>query len=369
MKRPSQHTPCTSALARKTLGLVVVAAITGGCLHLGAAPSSVVGRLSTTGSVQFVNWLNLSVGPESIGGTLWDRAATGSIEVEPVGILLNITAGGSFLAGFLEPDTTYRLHVKVHHQTATFDVSTLPRRHYWADAEKALIQPGSHLSSGCTLAFILRTSTNDTLYALTAGHCVTIDEHYSIVLHDAQGRPSKWINLGYRTRVPADDTLASDDWGLIRIDNESRDLVSPSVMYWGGPSGVAQPARLQQGATVCYIGWGTSDLSTGFATHRCAEINSSQYHENNSTGLQGVAIPGDSGAPSILAESGEAVSIVTAIGGGLPPPQIVGPSLCHIMRVLNEQTPAFRLATAPIVKRDVDPHVKASSLYPLNKQC
>src|SRR5690349_11403364 len=108
----------------------------------------------------------------------------------------------------------------------------------------AQIQPGAPLTDPtqfpddtlpysfhrCTMGFILADQHN-TLYMVTAGHCVT-----------KQGaRTYDETNHAFGTVVFRLQS-GTDDMALVKIDRARYKDVSPSVRDWGGPTGVATSA-------------------------------------------------------------------------------------------------------------------------------
>lgn len=181
------------------------------------------------------------------------------------------------------------------------------------------IRPGGLMSApvGCTFNFVFESTTDDTLYIGTAGHCVNEGSRVS-----AEGVGE----FGTVVFSVADGFGA--DFALIRIDDDRTDEVSPTVATWGGPVAVDDGDSLP-GETLYETGW-------GIATDARKETRNRVHVENAQTmgfvSWDGVGSGGDSGAP-ILDSEGEALAVHTH--GLTPIAGVVSEIGTHVPRALS----------------------------------
>lgn len=98
-------------------------------------------------------------------------------------------------------------------------------------------QPPFPSVSGCTANFVFQTTAGafdktQQLYIGTAGHCVEDGADVQAVVVGPGGTEPVLLTIG---TVVVDS--ASPDFALISIDTALNDWVSPSMAYWGGPTG------------------------------------------------------------------------------------------------------------------------------------
>jgi hypothetical protein len=117
------------------------------------------------------------------------------------------------------------------------------------------IRPGSWLQIGdanCTASFVLR-DTLSRLYITTAGHCTeSIGQRAAIkegVLIAALGE-----SVEFGTVVA--HWPQGLDAALIRIDEDKYDLVNPTMIGWGGPTGLVTEIPEGPIVRVLHYGWG-----------------------------------------------------------------------------------------------------------------
>lgn len=104
------------------------------------------------------------------------------------------------------------------------------------------------------------------------------------------------------------------DFALIRIDPAREQDVQPAVRFFGGPTGVAQPAETSVGDVISAYGQGRPDLSTptgprtGYLLDDSDRVFSSTVPESG----------GDSGMPYVHAATGKALGVnaICLCGGG-----------------------------------------------------
>lgn len=189
---------------------------------------------------------------------------------------------------------------------------------------RAPIQPGADIvvegGTSCTLNFVF-AAPNGTLYAGTAGHCVgEVGNPALVKTEDEQlphGNPifavspdrAEFGRVVFRIGSLGGEVLT--DFGLIRIHEDWRDRVDPTVRSWGGPSGDGRP---EPGTKVYFHGHGAGfslaeptrgrvgvveEVQAGLFGVRLVDA---QFHN-------GPSVQGDSGTP-VVDESGRAVGII-----------------------------------------------------------
>ena len=185
----------------------------------------------------------------------------------------------------------------------------------------------------CTMGFILADRIN-TLYMITAGHCVT---RKGARVHSETGEAIGTVAFTLQS--------GTDDIALVHIDRARYKQVSPSVRDWGGPTGVSTPAGVKQFDQLKFSGFSfilgdiaqtrarTGLLISQDAIHYLADTSASE---------------GDSGAPFIDARTGQAVGIVRDFGlTDVPPVTDDGPTVQRILSLLSKAGYRLHLKTAP----------------------
>jgi hypothetical protein len=116
------------------------------------------------------------------------------------------------------------------------------------------IRPGAWIQLGtadCTAAFVLRDATG-ALYLTTAGHCTTAPGQRASYTSDA-------AVAALATPEPFGTVVANWPQGLdaalIRIDADEYANVNPSMIGWGGPTGLVTSAP-PDGTQTRHYGWG-----------------------------------------------------------------------------------------------------------------
>lgn len=190
-------------------------------------------------------------------------------------------------------------------------------------------------TSWCTLGFILESTTNASVYAVTAGHCLdSLEANGTLYLEDGtpfadvaahvyESDGETLIDLGWAT------TNTSDwiDWGMMKIRPEMVPHVSAKVTHWTGPTALSGEGALAEGDTICY--YGHRAIPRYIQKHRCAsfwmydEDTEENQHDEVRSWIVGsgapdgepvvvdYGYPGDSGAPVVDYRTGEAVGIHT----------------------------------------------------------
>lgn len=205
-----------------------------------------------------------------------------------------------------------------------------PRDHDFAfEACTGSIRPGAMMSSpGCTYSFVLEDAAG-ALYIGTAGHCVS--------------------RVGQRVATPGVGTFGTVltrwalnvDYALIKIDDDKRAFVNPTLCAWGGPVG-ADPGDRPRFDVLLEYGW-------GFATSATPQTRTRVLLEAQNTGNEiawiGVGSGGDSGGPIVSVE-GYAVGSHTR---GITPLAGVafeaGPTFARMLASGRTAVPSLELVT------------------------
>ncbi|MBO0829043.1 MAG: trypsin-like serine protease [Streptosporangiales bacterium] len=181
-----------------------------------------------------------------------------------------------------------------------------------AAAASHVIQPGSSITMGgsyCTLNWIYNGagSRSGTVYAGTAGHCVT-------------GRGQK-ISLASGSLGSAVETIGAVaykskalDFALIRLYSSVRSQVNPAMAgHPAIPSGVASTAETNVGDVCQFSGHGVAtDATTPTQQQRVGVLVSNTRAQHY---CDGVVTPGDSGGPvGDVTAGNQALGIVNTVG-------------------------------------------------------
>jgi hypothetical protein len=213
----------------------------------------------------------------------------------------------------------------------------------WADLATATIRPGVQVfidGSQCTSNFLFTSPDNLTVYLGFAAHCATANDPNSA--DDGCDPASEPLAIGTRVEVEGADhpaTLAYTSWGTMQAGGESgsdeclyndfafaeldpRDALkaNPAMLFFGGPTAVADPAGV--GMLDKVVTYGDSGLRAGLSTlspHEGYVVftpGSGGWTTEIYTLPQG--IPGDSGSGVLLAGDGSALGVlvtISALGG------------------------------------------------------
>lgn len=240
---------------------------------------------------------------------VWPGFPASRITVLEAGLVLfesSVDANGT-LVPFLEPGRTYEIAFYDEEPRSSrrpsesspvgktiFSTPTNSRSY----SQVPLVQPGIALTTvdgSCTLGFLARDATNESIYAITAGHCADLNE--TVFLGDR--------DTPFGEVIIKDD--GSSDWAIIRIHDPAN--VAPNVGNHAAPNGMRAADGLEIGDMLCAMG---QSILAAAVAERCGPLlgHSSQGFDH------GIPVySGDSGSP-VLAQDGAAVGIVTAVGFG-----------------------------------------------------
>ncbi len=143
----------------------------------------------------------------------------------------------------------------------------------WPSIEDAVIRPGVKIVEGttsgdCTANFVFSTPDNRTLYLGTASHChmgAAIGDPVTIASGVVTGTLvyCAWGAVDNSTICPSKNPLDegwANDFALVELPEDSRSLVHPALMHWGGPTGILNSTP---GANVHVLNFGNSSLRDG----------------------------------------------------------------------------------------------------------
>lgn len=132
----------------------------------------------------------------------------------------------------------------------------------WPALDEAVIRPGvkivagpiqtdvgpvGELSGQCTANFVFSTPDNHTLYLGTASHCfantAAIGDPVSIAGGAVTGTLAycSWGTVDETDTCPSktqNDEGWANDFALVQLPVEARNLVHPALLHWGGPTGI-----------------------------------------------------------------------------------------------------------------------------------
>jgi hypothetical protein len=257
------------------------------------------------------------------------------------------------------------------------NVSGPPRT--WADLGAATIRPGVQViadGSQCTSNFLFTSPDNATVYVGFAAHCVTRNDPNSA--DDGCDPSSEPLPIGTRIEVEGaqhDATLAYTSWGsmqenggnsadecryndfaLAALDPRDAERANPAMLFFGGPTALADPADV--GTLDKVLTYGDSGLRAGLAAlspHEGYVVfspGSGGWTTEIYTAPQG--IPGDSGSGVILGGSdGRALGVLVTISYAGGSNGVT--TLANAVAYAAESGVPVQLATAPMLDSGVLP--------------
>lgn len=215
----------------------------------------------------------------------------------------------------------------------------------WTPARNAAITPGIQtITDGggqCTTNFVF-TDARHRVYLGQAAHCARLEEGTNdcrtptqplgtrvvfttgATTYDA-GEPIAEGRLAYsswrtmrRLGVGKGTLCSYNDFALVRVPRAARELVNPSVPFWGGPTGLTQTG-LASGEHV--YGFGRSSLrEEGSAYSRQAAVAFSDQATtrgwSHTISSRSPGLPGDSGS-AFVDDEGKAVGTLSTLSFGI----------------------------------------------------
>jgi hypothetical protein len=188
----------------------------------------------------------------------------------------------------------------------------------------------------CTLTFIFRDSRRRLYTGTTAEKdCVP---RVGARVYDENGR-------AFGTAVFREYRAPSMSFTLIRIDRSRYRNVDPSVLGWGGPTGVASRTSVKRGTVILFAGHGFVEGDLKQTQPRAGILAS---YDGSAFTADSLAELGDSGGPVIDAATGHAVGMISKFGLFQQPPTTdIGPAIERILADLARHGFRLRLVTAP----------------------
>jgi hypothetical protein len=188
------------------------------------------------------------------------------------------------------------------------------------------IRPGQWMQypADCTFSFVVADQSGR-LYITSAGHCV-----------DFTGQAVRTRDLGEIGFVRAwRFTDVGQDFALIQIHPHMYEHVDPTMIGWGGPTGLLTTTP-PAGTTLRHYGFGSATWMDHSTRCRSAVTTGSSwstttYHQH------GVVLWGDSGSPTMTA-AGLAVGINTHLSLNPAAGQSSGTRFTHALAQLSQMT-------------------------------
>ena len=180
----------------------------------------------------------------------------------------------------------------------------------------------------CTSNFVFTSGGN--FYIGTAGHCGNVGSQVTMLF-----LPVGLVDIGNIVYSTGDAGIGHD-FALISIHPDLNQYVSPSLAYWGGPTGVYTGTGPE---VVEHAGWGLV-VGTGGTPRAGLGVE----WTSNEWIFEGLITPGDSGSGAVVL-GGQAAGNIThiAVNGGMIPPVFnAGTSMTKIMQLIGS---GYQLAT------------------------
>lgn len=188
-----------------------------------------------------------------------------------------------------------------------------------AATDHDVLQPGDSLGGYCTLNFVFDGAGDR--YIGTAGHCV-----------DAGDRASN-PDIGEFGTVIYDSSVP--DFALIDVDDSVEPQLAASLDgHPDSPTGVATPEDTSPGDVLRMSGYGVGVSATEPTREERRSVLVD--HTDETYDSSGPIVNGDSGAPFVVSDSGEALGIVSRYNFfDVPPTTDVGPTVDYILSSLH----------------------------------
>lgn len=209
------------------------------------------------------------------------------------------------------------------------------------------IRPGGWVQvsgSDCTLSFVLR-DTQGRLYITTAAHCANLGARASLT-HDA-------LVAAAATPEPFGTVVATWPGGLdaalIRIDPEDYPKVNPTLIGWGGPTGLAT-GTIPVGTETLHHGWG---WVTWYEQQTRCRKGTLESGSGSTWWTEELGGGGDSGSAMMLADGralgivdwARDVEVVPGTGGAFYAMSLGGVRMDAVITRLNQQGWGLSLVT------------------------
>ena len=194
-----------------------------------------------------------------------------------------------------------------------------------------IILTHGNVTSLCTSNFVFKNGPD--FFIGTAGHCGAVGDQVTMLY-----LPAGLVDIGNVVKSTGDAGIGND-FALISIHPNLYPDVSPSLAYWGGPTGVYTGSGP---AVVMHAGWGVV-IGTG-GTPR---VGIGTSFTPNEWRFIGAITPGDSGSGARVS-GGEAAGNIThiSVGTGNLLADAAGTSMSKILQILGG---GYQLATCSAI--------------------
>ncbi len=184
----------------------------------------------------------------------------------------------------------------------------------WGDREGAVVRPGAPIEGGCVFNWLF-TDENGGAYVGTAAHCT------DLLARVRAGESGEVVGTVVFDSEDVDRADPRLDFSLIELDRSAVRLSHPAMLGFDGPGGVVSSSGIMAGDAVGFYGHGQvfgDEEATRDRTGVVVSVDEQEYRADMP------ATSGDSGAPVLHLQTGQALGMVSRFG---------------IMDVLEQQVP------------------------------
>ncbi len=214
-------------------------------------------------------------------------------------------------------------------EPASLDATTTPSPApvTWGEPDDALVRPGTFVLTGfiagnpgtpfpwsreglCTASFVLTDPSEVRVYVSIAAHCVE-DVELGEELELVPGVNATLAYSSFHTMdalgVEDEEMLWQNDLALLEVLAHQRHLIHPSVLHYGGPTGLADQAG--PGTLVRTFGNSNWRELTGDTLDPREGIRTTGNEGYHRLQLIGPSVPTDSGSP-VMTFDGQALGVM-----------------------------------------------------------
>jgi TolB protein len=260
-----------------------------------------------------------------------------------------VVVGGLLALVVVRRRPTHRMTAAVFVGAAGLLLASTPlpvHAHHYKPLQPGAASVSESPGGTASLNFVFRNEATGELYIGTAAHAIREVSVGGRVRNDELG---EYGTLVY-TREGVFD-FSKQDFALIRVDADKRDLVDPGLRYWGGPTGVVTVESAVSGLPTFQYGQASYMRHADAAR---AKQGVFQGVLDNDVGLVGWylearhAYGGDSGSPLVYGPDGRGLGIVSGFAILFSEPGVnAGPTLQLILQELQLAGFEAELVTAP----------------------
>lgn len=267
--------------------------------------------------------------------------------------------------------------------TTSSPTPEIPATITWATPELATIRPGAGLNNGlCTANFVFTDPQHKIAYIGTAAHCVdlcppTQDPNCTTNGCASNNNPlplgtqltltsaSKPVTLVYSSWLTMagnetdTDTCAYNDFALLRIDPADTASVSPSMSYYGGPTGLATASDVVIRHKA--LSYGASYIEQNQVSLHAKEgyfVRTGLSPWTTTAFLLPPSIPGDSGSPVLLSDGRALGDLVSGEVSPLRGASGVSSLNLELAYMHDKAGLEVELATAPLIQSGTLPETE-----------